>query len=62
MSIPLMPMPGKITSVDIIHSEQNSAPRHVKFSKDGRFLYIVHELKNIIDVYSYQNLNGDAGI
>lgn len=49
---------GRISSVDIIHSEQNSAPRHVKFSKDGRFLYIVHELKNIIDVYSYQNLNG----
>ena len=40
--------------MDIIRSEQESAPRHLKFSKDGRFLYIVHELKNYIDVYSYE--------
>lgn len=46
---------GKLKLVDIIRSEQESAPRHLKFSKDGRFLYIVHELKNYIDVYSYTN-------
>ncbi len=45
---------GKLKIVDIIRSEQESAPRHLKFSKDGRFLYIVHELKNYIDVYRYQ--------
>jgi len=50
---------GKLKLVDIIHSEQESAPRHIKFSKDGKFMYIVHELKNIIDVYSY-TVNGDA--
>ncbi len=44
---------GKLRQVDIIRSEQESAPRHLKFSKDGRFLYIVHELKNYIDVYTY---------
>ncbi len=44
---------GKLHQLDIIHSEQESAPRHMKFSKDGSFLYIVHELKNYIDVYSY---------
>ncbi len=44
---------GKLRQVDIIRSEQESAPRHMKFSKDGRFLYIVHELKNYIDVYHY---------
>lgn len=44
---------GKLHQVDIIRSEQESAPRHLKFSKDGRFLYIVHELKNCIDVYTY---------
>ena len=44
---------GKLKLVDIIRSEQESAPRHLKFSKDGRFLYIVHELKNYVDVYTY---------
>lgn len=48
---------GKLKLIDIIHSEQESAPRHIKFSKDGKFMYIVHELKNIIDVYSYKNKN-----
>ncbi len=44
---------GKLSQLDIIHSEQESAPRHLKFSKDGKFLYIVHELKSYIDVYHY---------
>lgn len=45
---------GKLRQIDIIHSEQESAPRHMKFSQDGRYLYIVHELKNYIDVYTYE--------
>ena len=45
---------GRLRQVDIIRSEQESAPRHLKFSKDGRFLYIVHELKNYIEVYTYE--------
>lgn len=45
---------GKLKLVDVIRSEQESAPRHLKFSLDGRFLYIVHEIKNYIDVYSYE--------
>lgn len=48
---------GKLKPMDIIHSEIESAPRHVKFSKNGKFLYIVHELKNIIDVYRYEEVN-----
>lgn len=44
---------GKLKLADIIRSELESAPRHLKFSKDGKFLYIVHELKNYIDVYKY---------
>lgn len=44
---------GKLHQVDIIRSEQESAPRHLKFSKDGKYLYVVHELKNVIDVYHY---------
>lgn len=45
---------GKLKIVDVIRSEVESAPRHVKISKDGTYLYIVHELKNIIDVYEYR--------
>ena len=44
---------GKLRQIDIIHSEQESAPRHIKLSKDGKFVYIVHELKSYIDVYEY---------
>lgn len=49
---------GKLKLADIIRSEQDSAPRHVKFSKDGKYLYIVHELNNKIDVYTYE-VNGN---
>ncbi|MCM1262740.1 MAG: lactonase family protein [Butyrivibrio sp.] len=45
---------GKLSQIDMIRSEQESAPRHMKFSQDGKFLYIVHELKNYITVYTYK--------
>lgn len=48
---------GKLKPIDIIRSEQESAPRHMKFSNDGRFLYIVHQLKKYIDVYTYEEIN-----
>lgn len=44
---------GRIQQVDIVHGEMESAPRHIKFSKDGQFMYIVNELKCTIDVYHY---------
>lgn len=47
---------GKLKLVDMIRSEQESAPRHMKFSKNGEYLYIVHELKNYIDVYKYEEV------
>lgn len=46
---------GKLKLIDIVHSDQESAPRHIKFSKDGKFMYIVHELSNTIDIYSYNS-------
>lgn len=49
---------GKLKLIDIIHSDQESAPRHIKFSKTGEYMYIVHELKNTIDVYHYTDNNG----
>lgn len=49
---------GRVKLVDIVRSEPESAPRHIKFSKDGRYAYVVHELKNYIDVYEYHDDNG----
>ncbi len=45
---------GKVELADIIRSDLESAPRHIKISEDGRFIYIVHELKCYIDVYFYE--------
>lgn len=50
---------GKIKQCAILHSEMESAPRHLKFSIDGHYLYVVHELKNLIDVYFYQEVDGE---
>ena len=50
---------GKVKLVDIIRSEIESAPRHIKISGDGKFIYILHELKCYIDVYSYEDKNND---
>ncbi|MBR3306797.1 MAG: lactonase family protein [Lachnospiraceae bacterium] len=44
---------GKLKMVDIIHSEQYSGPRHIKISKNGEFIYIIHESSKTVDVYHY---------
>ncbi len=49
---------GKVKLRDVLRSEMESAPRHIKVSGDGRFIYIVHEWKCYIDVYSYEDRNG----
>ena len=49
---------GKLALADVIRSEMESAPRHIKISKNGRFIYIVHEWKCYIDVYEYTDCNG----
>lgn len=46
---------GTLQLVDVIRGEIEAAPRHIKISKDGRFIYIVHEWKCNIEVYEYQN-------
>lgn len=50
---------GKLKLVDVIRSELESAPRHIKISQDGRFIYILHEWKCFIDVYRYEDQNGN---
>lgn len=46
-------MSGRLKLSDIIRCQLESAPRDMCFSPDGKFAYIVCELKNYIDVYSY---------
>ena len=49
---------GKLTFKDMIHCDQDSAPRFIKFHKNGKFAYILHELGCKVDVYSYTSEKG----
>ncbi|MCR5641454.1 MAG: lactonase family protein [Lachnospiraceae bacterium] len=44
---------GKLTLEDIIRPELDASPRTIRFSKDAKFCYILMELSNEIEVYSY---------
>lgn len=44
----------KLLLVDTIPCDLESAPRHFIFSNDGRFFYLMYEVKNVIDVYTYE--------
>lgn len=48
-------MTGKLTLVDVVRCELESAPRHLLFSKDGQYAYLICELKNYVAVYKYSN-------
>ena len=45
---------GRVMLVDTIRCERESAPKRFIFSQDGRFFYVLYELKNVIDVFSYK--------
>lgn len=40
--------------IDAIRCDLESAPKCFRFSEDGKFFYLLHELKNVIDVYTYE--------
>lgn len=44
---------GKIKLVDIIRGPLESAPRMIRFSRDGHYAYILYEASNVVEVYSY---------
>lgn len=44
----------RLVQVDAIRCEFESAPRHFRFSADGKFLYLMYEQKNVIDVFTYE--------
>lgn len=50
---------GTLKLADVVRGDIESAPRHIKISKDGRYIYIVHELACNITVYAYTEENGN---
>lgn len=50
---------GKINLCNVIRCNLDSGPRSQKFSKDGKFLYILDELTNEIEVYKYSIESGE---
>ena len=50
---------GKLKLADIVRCEQESAPKYIKFRKDGKFCYIINEMNNSIEVYSYSEENNN---
>ena len=49
---------GKLRLVDIVRGPIESAPRMIRFSRDGKHAYILYELLNQIEVYNYEVKNG----
>ncbi|MCR5791109.1 MAG: lactonase family protein [Lachnospiraceae bacterium] len=45
---------GKLKLSDIVRSEQDSGPKYIKFRRDGKYAYVIHEILDTIDVYSYE--------
>lgn len=43
------------SEVKIAKASPGSGPRHVTFSKDGRFVYLVQEMKAAVSVYAYKD-------
>lgn len=48
---------GKLKLVDIVRGPLESAPRMIRFSRDGKFAYILYELLNVVEVYRYDVVN-----
>lgn len=44
----------RLVLVDAIRCDLESGPRCFRFSSDGKFIYLMYELKNVIDVYTYE--------
>lgn len=44
---------GKMQIADILRCPMNSSPHMMRFSKDGRFAYVLCELSNTVEVYRF---------
>ena len=48
---------GKLKLADIIRGPLESGPRMIRFSRDGKYAYILYELLNVVEVYKYDVIN-----
>lgn len=46
---------NKLKLADILRCERESGPREMTFSADGRYAYLLYELTNEVDVFTYQD-------
>ena len=53
------PETGKIHNTDILRCQIDSAPKSMRFSDDGRFAYVLCELLNCVNVYRYEERDGE---
>ncbi|MCI8389167.1 MAG: lactonase family protein [Roseburia sp.] len=44
---------GKLKLIDIVRGPLESAPRMLRFSKNGAYAYLMYELMNAVEVYRY---------
>lgn len=49
---------GRLLLEDILRCPLESAPHMIRFSRDGRFAYVLYELLNQVEVFSYTLING----
>jgi 6-phosphogluconolactonase len=49
---------GTLGSPRIINTDPGAGPRHLVFSRNGKFLYVINELSSTITVYSYASRDG----
>lgn len=46
---------GKLRLIDILRLKRESGPWRMRFSNDGRFAYVIYQLDNCVDVFTYQD-------
>lgn len=49
---------GTLKLADVLRGDMETAPRHIKISANGKYIYVVHELACNITVYSYEERKG----
>lgn len=55
----IKPRTQKLVLADILRCKRESGPRNIRFSKDGKYAYILFELSNEIRVYTYDGAGKD---
>jgi 6-phosphogluconolactonase len=49
---------GTLGQPRVVKTDPGAGPRHLVFSRDGRFVYIINELRSTVTVYAYEPGNG----